>query len=469
MKKISGRSVDMNQIERQYFKETGSLDAVSFFQFLVREGCRLSLITSEQLESLQYQIVGLLADQFNRRTGGQSSSVPVEAGQRIQQSVFYTVGYYLKSLPDAESALEELKSHPMDKLFQMGKERIESVRKEAEALFLAVQADPFVTDVIAYNDTLAEGLSMFFSSYDADFEAHDTPASIDYPLGNDKMNLTGVEYIFDYLQKLRLENEFCHLFSNEEIHSLLRGYDRQYRELLFNIYDLILTNAVGHMLLGRNDRKLHDQGLYISEYDRQYLQKELAPLPPEKLDALTDEAVSRLCVLLSISDPGLTGYIKTSSVNLKSRLKHALEVNGLHRLFLSAKDADEPSVIQFEDKDPMEPAAFLRLADEIRECRHVSDKLALLRSSSPGMADLADLLDGDCFFGKEYEEVFASLEDVRPALLLKKLPLEPNDMRFMEEENDQEWKSSLYSWLSQIDALRKSSIFTLAAGIADQD
>ena len=459
----------MNQIAKQNLMEAGSLDAISFFQFLVREGCRLSLMTTEQLESLQVQTVGLLADQFNRWTGGQSSSVPVEAGQRIQQSIFYTVGYYLKSLPDAESALEELKSHPLEKLFQMGKGRIKSMRKEAETLFRTVQGDPFVTDVIAYNDTLAEGLPLFFSSYDEDFEAHDTPASIDYPLSNDKMNLTGVEYIYDYLQKLRLENEFCGLFSSEGIRSLLRGYDRQYRELLFNIYDLILSNAVGHMLLGRNDRSLYDQGLHISEYDRQYLQKELAQLPAERLDALTDEAVSRLCGLLSISDPGLTGYIKMSAVNLKTRLKHALEVNGLHRLFLSVKDEDELSSVQFEDKDAMEPGAFLRLANEIRECRHVSDKLALLRNSSLGMADLADLLDGDCFFGEEYEEVFASLEDVRLALLLKKLPLEPDDLRFMEEENDREWKGILYCWVSKMDPSRKSSIIAIAAGIADQD
>lgn len=458
----------MYQIERQYIREAGSMDAISFFQYLVREGSRLSLIAPEQLESLQIQTVGLLAEQFNRWTGGQSSSVPVDTGQQIQQSVFYTVGYYLKSLPDAESAVSELKNRPLKELFQMGRERIERVSKEAEELLRAVQADHFVTDVIAYNDTI-DGLAMFFTSYDADFEAHDSPASIDYPLGNDKMNLTGVEYIYEYLRKLRLENEFCSLFSREEIHSLLRGYDRQYKELLFNIYDLTLTNAVGYALLDRNDRRLHGLSLHLSDYDRRYLQKELSLLPAERLDALVDEAVSRLCNLLSVSDQGLIGYIKASCVNLKSRLKHALGVDGLHRLFLPVKDKDEPSAIRFEDKGAMEQGAFLKLADEIRECRHGSDKIALLRKSSPGMSDLTDLLDGECFFGDEYEEVYASLEDVRLALLLKKLPLEPVDMRFMEEENDREWKSILYSWLSQMEPSRKSAIFALAAVIADQD
>ncbi len=457
----------MDQIERQAFREAGNLDAVSYFQFLVQEGYRLSLIRPEELETLQYQIVELLAERFNRWTGGQSSSVPVETGQRIQHSAFYTIGYYLKSLPDAESALDELKSHALADLFQMGKERIETVRKEAEALFHTVQKEPFATDVLAYNDTLTEGLPMFFSSYDADFEAHDTPASIDYPLGNDKMNLTGVEYIYDYLRKLRLENEFCSFFDREEILSLLRGYDRQYKELLFNIYDLILTNAVGCMLLGRNARELRDQGLYISDLDRQYLQKELTSVPSERLEELVDEAVSSLCSMLSISDPGLVNYIKSSAVNLKSRLKHSLEVSGLHRLFLSAAEEDRQSVIRFEDKPALEHDAFRRLADEIRGYRYVSDKLSLLRMKAPGIADLVDLLEGYCFFGEEYDEVFASLEDVQLALLTQKLPLDPVDRRLTEEEADREWKNSLYSWLSQIDPARAAAIFALTGRIDD--
>ncbi len=458
----------MNQIEKQVFQEAGNLDAVSYFQFLVQEGYRLSLIRPEELETLQYQIAELLADRFNRWTGGQSSSVPVETGQLIQQSAFYTVGYYLKSLPDAESALDELKSHRLEDLFQKGKERIEAVRKEAEALFHAVQKEPFATDVLAYNETLAEGLPMFFSSYDADFGAHDTPASIDYPLGNDKMNLTGIEYIYDYLRKLYLENKFCSLFDREEIHSLLRGYDRQYKELLFNIYDLILTNAVGCMLLGRNDQEFHNQGLHISDFDRQYLQNELALLPSEMLEELLDEAVSGLSAILSITDPELIRYIKTSAVNLKSRLKHALEVNGLQRLFLPAADEDGQSVITFEDKTLLDQDDFLKLADEIRECRYVADKLSLLHRKAPGITDLVDLLEGDCFFGEEYEEVFASLEDTQLAVLTKKLPLDPDDQHLHEEEIDREWKSSLCSWLSHMDPVRESAFLALAGRIDDQ-
>lgn len=457
----------MNHIENQRFRDIGSLDAVSFFHFLVEEGCRLSLISSGQLEALQYQLIELLAGQFNRWTGGQSSSVPVETGQRIQQSVFYTIGYYLKSLPDAEHALAALKDSPLQELFLKGKKRMEETRKEAETLLRYVQEHRFSTDVLAYNDTLNEGLPMFFSAYDMDYEAHGTPASVDYPLSNDRMNLTGIDYIDTYLQKLRLENEFCAYFPGEEIRCLLRGYDRQYKEVLFNIYDLVLANAVGCMLIdkGESGKIGNEIGLRISEYGREYLLRELSPLPKDKLDRLADEAVSRLYGTLSITDKQLVNYLKTSAVNLKSRLQNALETGSLEQLFLSSDEDGTAPAIRFEDKKKLEDDSFRRLADEIRECRFIADKISLLRREPISLTDLIDLLEGDCFFGEEYREVFASLEDIQLALLVKKLPFDPADASFPAKESVREWQDSFSNFLMQMDSHRKSAILTSASQI----
>ena len=310
----------MNQISKQNLTVPDSLDAVTFFHCLVKEGCRLSHISSAHLEALQLQIVELLTEQFNRRTSGQSSSVPVETGQCIQQSVFFTIGYFLKSLSGAENALEALKNNRLQELFHKGKKLVEKDLIGAKELLQAVQEGRFPTDVIAYNDTLDEGLPMFFSSYDMDYEAHETPAFIDYPLSSDKMNLTGIDYIYDYLQKLHLENEFCSCFSNEEIHCLLRSYDRRYQELLVNIFDLVLVNAIGSLLLGRDEISLH-----LSDYDRRYLQQTLSEFPSGRLGKPVDKAVSLLCRRLSIADPLQLDYIKTSAVKLKSRLQSAME------------------------------------------------------------------------------------------------------------------------------------------------
>ena len=110
----------MGHIEKLHFATVGNLDSVSYFHYLIKEGGRLSLITPLQLDGIQYQLVELLTAQFNRYTGGQSSSVTVETGQKIQQSVFYTIGYYFKSFSDAETCLEALSQNTLSVLFEQG-------------------------------------------------------------------------------------------------------------------------------------------------------------------------------------------------------------------------------------------------------------------------------------------------------------------------------------------------------------
>ncbi len=78
------------------------------------------------------------------------------------------------------------------------------------------------------------------------------------------------------------------------------------------------------------------------------------------------------------------------------------------------------------------------------------------------MTDLTDLLEGSCFFDEEYHEVFSSLEEIRLALLLKKLPLDPTGSGFLREESLQEWQSSLISFLEQADPERKTAILMLS-------
>ncbi len=444
-------------LKTQHLNISHSLDAASYFHSFVKECYRLSLISPEQLESLQYQLLELLSTQLHRYTSGQSSSVQVETGQRIQQSVFYTLGYFLKNLSDVETELQAFKENSLSDLYHDGKKLIEVHWKDAKSLLQAVQENCLVTDVFAYNDTLIKGLPMFFNSYDIDYGAHESPGSIDYPLSNDTMNLTGIDYLFEYLKKLQLENEFCNYFSNEEaVQDILRGYDANYQDLLFNIYDLMLTNTIGNFLLDRKELSLH-----MTEYDRQYLLHSFESFSKEMTDELIDNATSSLCLKLSISNTPLGKYIKKSTINLKTRLKHALEIDGLKYLFLSAVEDTTSQLIQFEDKGKLDNDNFRILAEEIRECRLVSDKLVLIQREQLAMEDLVDLLEGDCFFGAEYLAVFQTMEDIRLALLLKQIPLVPVDSGFLLEENSPEWHNSFIAFLDQIPPKKKEALLTL--------
>jgi hypothetical protein len=51
-------------------------------------------------------------------------------------------------------------------------------------------------------------LPIFLKKYNILFEAHNTMASIDYPLAVDDMSLQGVFYIRQYLERLHIESQF---------------------------------------------------------------------------------------------------------------------------------------------------------------------------------------------------------------------------------------------------------------------
>ncbi|MDF2655421.1 MAG: hypothetical protein K0R19_1895 [Bacillota bacterium] len=393
------------------------LDASTYFQEIIKEGARLSLIPSETLEKLQSQILTLLSAAFNRYTGGFSSSVPLETGQRIQQSIFFTTGYYLKRLSSPEEAFILLETCTLDELYQKGKKRIAEDFLNTKALLASIQKKLPSFDVLAYNDTLKEGIPLFFAAYDADYGAHEIPGSIDYPLSNDPMILTGLEYIMDYLRKFQLENLFCSYYPSETVLALIRGSDPMYREQLFNIFDLVLANSLASALMGRSALNL-----YISDYDQRFLQYELGSQSRDQIELLADQAGCRMCVELSIAGTNLEHYIRASIRKLKGRLWHAVHTDSLPLLFPSSKDEDELNTILFRDKDHMDHAVLRALYNEILSCRHLSDKLILLRNAPLSMRDLTDLLDSECFFEDEYASLFSSLNEVELALLLKTLP-----------------------------------------------
>jgi len=133
----------------------------------------------------------------------------------------------------------------------------------AKLIYHMVQKNKIDTPNHSYNSTLSEnGIGIFFKSYNLDYGAHDIPASIDYQLCNPVNDLAGVEFIQKYLENLYLENRFCLNFAAESIHHLLYGYDKGYADLLINIFEQVLTAALGCYLADRDIRELS-----ISEED----------------------------------------------------------------------------------------------------------------------------------------------------------------------------------------------------------
>ncbi|WP_010251078.1 DUF6179 domain-containing protein [Acetivibrio cellulolyticus] len=448
----------MNNLEKKSLIKREDLNEEHYFQSILQEAHRLNLLSDSEVENIQMQSIKLLARQTERYTRGESSSVRVENAQSIFESILYSIGIYLKSLPDTDISLAAIKQNPLSELFQKGKKLIEKKVNISKHLLHLIQSDHVENNNIAYNQTIEEGLPEFFSTYDADFAAHDTTGSLDYPLNIDKMEFVGIEYIYNYLQKLYWENNFCKNFAEHDIDCVLRGYDEKYQDLLVNIFRIVFTNALGCIIANKNINKLE-----IGPVERQYLQEKLKDLPEDELYEVLKKTSAELCKELGIANEFLLEYISLTLIELSGRLKNALENDQLASIFVDHKEKIIKPIIHFLDGDKMEDELFRQLATEIRECRFVADKISIIQKEIHSISDLVDIMEADCLFENEFIDFFQSLGDNELAMLSNLLPINKVDSTLAESEK--EWHVKLDEYFKGIDLVRRNNIIEKAEKI----
>ena len=83
-------------------------------------------------------------------------------------------------------------------------------------------------------------------------ENHEIDEQVDQALkGQDKdtkEKLEGVEFIEKYLKSLYYENEFCNMFLKEEIEKILYAYSADYKNLVVNVFQIILIEVIKRTL-----------------------------------------------------------------------------------------------------------------------------------------------------------------------------------------------------------------------------
>lgn len=118
-------------------------------------------------------------------------------------------------------------------------------------------------------------------------------ASIDYPLAMDDMRLQGVFYIRQYLERLKIETQFCRLFSEGDLLKLLSDYGKvcrfDYRIELFNMFGLMVNNAVFSVLSEGDANQVQ-----ISAHQFNQLKRLFTHLNASEIRSSIHEAMDRL-------------------------------------------------------------------------------------------------------------------------------------------------------------------------------
>lgn len=256
----------------------------------------------------------MLARQVSLFTMGESTSIPEYDAHRLLSSACYVLGIDAHDLD--ESITGEIVSQGMTQAYAQGLARVESEARRVKDLWNEVCLSTPLLESIALRDTL-ESLRNFSARYEPRFFAHEIPADIDYPLAKPVPETTqGVDYVIAYLEQLLAENRFLARFELARCREVLREIHPQYGELILNLFEPIVTAAVGCALAGVPVRALR-----MDEVARACATEVVANLAPKQMRAQLEQTADAACDEVGVTNAATRESVRQVAVALAPRLR----------------------------------------------------------------------------------------------------------------------------------------------------
>lgn len=417
-----------NNLEISSIINKDNLKEDNYFPSLVEECSSKNLISADMMTKLSENLSALLLYKVKEYLGDKSSSMPKETAEMLMNTCIYTLGVYLKSLESPAAALEVLKSTDLMDIYNRGKTLIKCKLKTIRHLHNRVLYTMVPVNNYIYKSTLDDGIHGFIKKYNPDVDAADTIITADYPLTIESRNLSGVEFIENYLGNAYYENLFCSYFKGEDIHHLLLGFHENYKELVFNIFQMVLTCALGCCIA-----EVSVENLYISPSALHRISSKLQS--KDETSGILTDALRILITRLAIENKGLIVYLQESLKDIEASIAAGLEINKLDAVFVRAVVSDEKTEIRLSMDSSMDDDSYRALVEEIISCRYLEDKLALIKDQIKTFKDMKDILIDGEFQEKEILEILKTLEPLNISALMKLLmPDEISEDGLREEE-----------------------------------
>ncbi len=233
------------QLIKKQFINSAKLSGRGYLVSLLREAQNAGLIVPEAAARIQKEGMDIVAGLAMDFTDGLSSSIRIEQAQEFVLSVFYTAGLALKACTSPDEAVFRLASEPLRTLYEEGDKIIKKKLASAHMLHRQVSKNIFAVKNEFYASTITAGLSGFFKLYNPKFGAHETHITADYPVFLPVSDLTGIEFIEKYLERIDIENRFCLCFDSTAAGEMLRRrFGEEHESLVLNIFEQVLMEAL---------------------------------------------------------------------------------------------------------------------------------------------------------------------------------------------------------------------------------
>ena len=289
-----------------------------------------TVLSEEEQFQIQEELLKLLARQTRKYTSGDSSSVPVEIGQELMDSIFFCIGVGLQGKEymgqiDRRLLLDKDLASMLDK----GIAYIRASLEYGERLWNKICMSLPKVENRSMKDTL-KSIGTFWKNYDYRFFAHEIPCDIDYqlsiPVSEQKK---GVLYVLAYLERLAVENHFLSYFEEGAMLPVLNRYCPDYEGLLINLYEPIATNAIGCALLQKDFKKLG-----MTSEEQQELVRMFENISGKAIENKLVEASEWTLEQLSCQSPREQQLLKEYAKELAVRIESVRDMGGISGIFL---------------------------------------------------------------------------------------------------------------------------------------
>lgn len=323
----------MNKIEIISKIKRENLDERNYFKTLIEEAYNNEMLTNDDMVKLQMQILQLLGEKVYKYTGNDSTSIRKEVMDDILNSNSYTISIYLKTFRNPDEAIKMIKEKGLKIAYQEGRKKIDKMLNIIRVMYIKVKQNKLNIPNNTYNDTLIGGIKGFLKIYDPDFKAQDMKITADYPLYNNLIGkLEGVEFIKEYLSSIYLENVFGKKFSEEKINYLLYGYSHDYKDLIINIFEIVLLEAIGCKLVKRDIQDLTISTDELNEIYVMFKGKEKI-----EIKQMINNVYQEISNDLLLDNEQLQKYIEKNLDYIVEIITNAVEQNTLDKVFTTQK------------------------------------------------------------------------------------------------------------------------------------
>ena len=309
------------------------LDERNYLKTLIEEAYESQMITENDIVNLQMQVLQLLDERVYKYNGSDSSSIIKEIMEDITNSNYYTISLQLKTFRNPDEAVKEIKEKGLRNIYYDGRKKIDTMLNIIRLMYIKVKQSKLNIKNDTYNDTIIGGIKGFLKIYDPDFKAQDIKITADYPLYNNLIGeLEGVEFIKEYLNSIYLENIFCKKFSEEKIKYLLYGYSHGYKELIINIFEIVLLEVIACKLVKRD---IQDLSISIAEVNEIYLM--LENKDKSEIENIINQIYKEICNELILDNEELQRYIKKNLSSVVEIITNAVKQKTLDKVFIQQK------------------------------------------------------------------------------------------------------------------------------------